>query len=460
MTEPLRNLDIEELVRLDTAHHLHPFTDYKALAAEGGSRIITRAEGVYLYDGHNNKIIDGMAGLWCVNVGYGRDDLAELAMQQMKVLPYYNTFFKTATAPSIELAAKVASKLPANFNHVFFANSGSEANDTQLRMVHHYWQCAGQPEKRFVISRENAYHGSTVAGASLGGMGPMHKQGGKLIPTIHHVMQPYWYKLGGDMTPEEFGLAAAKSLEDKILELGPENVGAFIGEPIQGAGGVIIPPSTYWPEINRICKKYDILLICDEVICGFGRTGNWFGLETFGIEPDLITMAKGLSSGYLPIAATGVSDRVANTIIENGGEFYHGYTYSGHPVACAVALRNIEIMEEEKLVENTRDVAGPHLAKRLAELADHPLVGEVRSVGLIGAIELVKDKKTRERFDPLGKVGTMCRDHFFKRNAIMRACGDTMVLSPPLVITPAEIDALIDVAKECIDATAKDIGVM
>ncbi|HBM14550.1 MAG TPA: aspartate aminotransferase family protein [Rhodospirillaceae bacterium] len=460
MTEIRRNLDVDELVRLDTAHHLHPFTDHKSLAAEGGSRIISRAEGVYLYDSSNNKILDGMAGLWCVNVGYGRDELADVAYRQMKELPFYNTFFKTAHAPSIELATKVASILPEGFNHVTFANSGSEANDTQLRMVHHYWQCAGRPDKRFVIARDNAYHGSTVAGAGLGGMGPMHKQGGKLIPTIHHVMQPYWYKLGGEMSREEFGLAAAKSLEDKILELGPDNVAAFIGEPIQGAGGVIIPPSTYWPEINRICKQYDILLIADEVICGFGRTGEWFGTNTFGIEPDLITMAKGLSSGYLPIAATGVSDRVANMIIDNGGEFYHGYTYSGHPVAAAVALRNIEIIERENLVQKTKMETGPYLAKKLEEIKDHPLVGEVRCIGLIGGIELTKNKQTREGFAPAGRVGTMCRDHFFKRNAIMRACGDTMVLSPPLIIKPAEIDELIGILRECLDATAKDLGIM
>ena len=460
MTEIRRNLDVDELVRLDTAHHLHPFTDHKSLAAEGGSRIISRAEGVYLYDSSNNKILDGMAGLWCVNVGYGRDELADVAYRQMKELPFYNTFFKTAHAPSIELATKVASILPQGFNHVTFANSGSEANDTQLRMVHHYWQCAGRPDKRFVIARDNAYHGSTVAGAGLGGMGPMHKQGGKLIPTIHHVMQPYWHKLGGEMTREEFGLAAAKSLEDKILELGPDNVAAFIGEPIQGAGGVIIPPSTYWPEINRICKQYDILLIADEVICGFGRTGEWFGTNTFGIEPDLITMAKGLSSGYLPIAATGVSDRVANMIIDNGGEFYHGYTYSGHPVAAAVALRNIEIIERENLVQKTKTETGPYLAKKLEEIKDHPLVGEVRCIGLIGGIELTKNKQTREGFAPAGRVGTMCRDHFFKRNAIMRACGDTMVLSPPLIIQPAEIDELVGVLRQCLDATAKDLGIL
>lgn len=460
MTEIKKNYNIEELKALDTAHHMHPFTDYKSLAAEGGSRIITRAEGVYLYDGHGEKILDGMAGLWCVNVGYGRKELAEVAYEQMLELPYYNTFFKTAHPPSIELAAKLSSLLPEGFDNVFFAGSGSEANDTALRMVRHFWALEGKPNKQIIISRKNAYHGSTIAGASLGGMSPMHKQAGLAISGIEHVQQPYWFGEGGDMTPEEFGLFAAKAVEDKILEVGAENVAAFIGEPIQGAGGVIIPPETYWPEINRICKKYDILLMCDEVICGFGRTGNWFGHNTFDIKPDVIQMAKGLSSGYLPISAVGVGPRLAKTLIEKGGEFYHGFTYSGHPACAAVALRNLEIIEREDLIGKVCNETGPHLEKRLAELAEHPLVGETRSRGLIGAIELCKNKKTRERFDPVGKVGTMCRDHFFKRNAIMRACGDTMVLSPPLTISIAELDDLFAVAKEAIDATAKDLGII
>jgi len=460
MIDMIRNYDIDALVESDTAHHLHPFTDHKGLHGEGGVRVITRADGVYLYDGHGQKILDGMAGLWCVNVGYGRKELAEAAYNQLLELPYYNTFFKTAHPPAIELADKVASKLPSHINRVFFANSGSEANDTNLRLVHHYWQCAGKPKKINIISRENAYHGSTVAGAALGGMKPMHKQGGGLIPTIHHVAQPYWFKNGGDMDPQEFGLKAAREVEAKILELGADTVAAFIAEPIQGAGGVIIPPDSYWPEIQRICREHDVLLICDEVICGFGRTGNWFGAETFNITPDLVTMAKGLSSGYLPIAASGVSDRIADTIMEHGGEFYHGYTYSGHPASCAVALANIAIIEREGLVEKVANETGPHLAKALRRFDDHPLVGETRSCGLIGAIELVRDKKTRARFEPDGKAGTICRDNFFKRNAIMRACGDTMVMSPPLIITTAQIDALMDVAAESLDAAAKELGVM
>ena len=452
-----RNYDKQRLNALDTAHHLHPFTDHKSFHAEGGARIITSAQGCWLTDADGHRILDGMAGLWCVNVGYGREELARVAYEQMMELPYYNAFFKTATPPVVELATKLAEVMPGKLNRVYFGNSGSESNDTMLRLVRWFWALQGKPYKKWIIGRHNGYHGSTVAGVSLGGMKPMHGQGDLPIPGIAHIQQPYWYGEGGDMSPEEFGLAAARELEKKILELGPHNVAAFIGEPIQGAGGVVIPPETYWPEIQRICREYDVLLASDEVICGFGRTGEWFGCQSFGVEPDLITMAKGLSSGYQPISALGVSDRIAEVLLDKGGEFYHGYTYSGHPVACAVALRNIEIIQNEKLVERTRNETGPHLAKALQALADHPIVGEVRSRGMIGAIELVKNKKTRERFANLGRVGTICRDHFFRRNAIMRACGDTMVMSPPLVATTEEIDTLLAVTRECLDATWAEV---
>jgi len=457
MTTIRRNYDKKRLNALDTAHHLHPFTDHKSFHAEGGARIITAADGCWLTDADGQRILDGMAGLWCVNVGYGREELARVAYEQMMELPYYNAFFKTATPPVVELSAKLAEVMPGNINRVYFGNSGSESNDTLLRLVRWFWSIQGKPYKKWIIGRHNGYHGSTVAGVSLGGMKAMHGQGDLPIPGIAHIQQPYWYGEGGEMSPEEFGLAAARELEKKILELGPHNVAAFIGEPIQGAGGVVIPPDSYWPEIQRICRQYDVLMACDEVICGFGRTGEWFGCQSFGVQPDLITMAKGLSSGYQPISALGVSDRMAEVILDKGGEFYHGYTYSGHPVACAVALKNLEILQEEKLVERTKTVTGPHLAKALESLADHPIVGQVRSRGLIGAIELVKDKTTRTRFRDLGKVGTLCRDHFFRRNAIMRACGDTMVVSPPLVISTAEIDTLIGIARECLDATWAEV---
>lgn len=456
MTEILNST--EQWQQLDREHHLHPFTDSKSLNAKG-SRVITRAEGIYLWDSDGNKIIDGMAGLWCVNVGYGRKELAEAAYRQMQELPYYNTFFQTTTMPATQLSALLAEVTPDGFNHAFFANSGSEANDTIVRMVRRYWDVMGQPKRKTIIARDNAYHGSTMAGASLGGMTYMHEQGELPIPGIEHIMQPYWYHLGGDLNPVEFGLKAAAALEDKILEIGADNVAAFIGEPIQGAGGVIVPPESYWPEIQRICEKYDILLIADEVICGFGRTGNWFGSETFGIKPDLMTIAKGMSSGYMPISAVMVGDKVATVLIEKSGDFNHGFTYSGHPVAAAVAIANIELLQQEKIVETVGSDTGPYFQKCLRELESHPLVGEVRGIGMIAAMELVKDKSSRTLFSPAGDVGSICRDHCFDNNLIMRATSDSMLLSPPLVITRSEIDEMLEKAKLCLDLTAQDVGI-
>lgn len=441
----------------DSRHHLHPFTDTKALAAKGGSRIITSAEGVYLTDSEGNRLLDGMAGLWCVNVGYGRKELAEAAHKQMLELPYYNTFFQSATPPSIELAEKLAEITPAGLEHVFFASSGSEANDTIVRMVRHFWNLEGRPEKKTFVSRVFGYHGSTMASASLGGMAAMHGQADLPLPGFVHVTPPYWYDHGGDLSPEDFGLQAAKAVEDKILEIGPETVAAFIGEPIQGAGGVIIPPDSYWPEIQRICREHDVLLIADEVISGFGRTGAWFASERYGIEPDLMTLAKGISSGYLPLSAVMVGERVSRTLVDEGGEFFHGFTYSGHPVACAVALENLRIIEEEGLVEKVRDETGPYLAERLQSIADHPLVGEARSIGLVGGVELVKDKATRARFEEVGEVGALCRDHCIANGLVMRAVRDTMMCSPPLTCEKAHIDELVEKLRKALDLTVKDL---
>ncbi len=442
---------------LDARHYLHPFTDFKALAGEG-SRIITRAEGVYLYDSDGRQILDGMSGLWCVNIGYGRDELAEAAARQMRELPYYNSFFKSTNPPAVELAALLAELTPPQFNRVFFTNSGSEANDTIVRMVRRYWDLLGEPGRSVIISRHNAYHGSTMAGASLGGMAAMHGQGGLPIPDIVHIEQPYWYENGVDLPPEEYGLRAARRLAEKIEQIGPGRVGAFIGEPIQGAGGVIIPPDSYWPEIQRICREYGILLIADEVICGFGRTGRWFGCEHFGIEPDFLTIAKGLTSGYQPLGGVMIGDRVAEVLIGRGGEFHHGYTWSGHPVACAVALANLAILRRERLVERVHDEIGPYLQRRWRELADHPLVGEVRGVGMLGALELVAHKGSRTFFRDRGAVGTLCRDHCFANGLVMRAVRDTMIIAPPFVITPGEVDELVTRARRCLDLTAADLG--
>lgn len=444
---------------LDNRHHLHPFTDHQGLRARG-SRIITRAEGVYLWDSEGNCYLDAMAGLWNVNIGYGRRELADAAHRQLLELPYYNNFFQTTHPPAIELAEVLAKITPAGFNNVFFAGSGSEANDTVVRMVRRYWDVQGQPDRTVIISRDNAYHGSTVAGASLGGMKPMHAQGGLPIPGIEHIMQPYWYGLGEDLSAEAFGLKAAQALEARILEVGPERVAAFIGEPIQGAGGVIIPPASYWPEIQRICRQYDILLVADEVICGFGRTGQWFGSDYYGIQPDLMAIAKGISSGYLPIGGVMLNDRVAEGLVHGGGEFFHGYTYSGHPAACAVALENIRLLQVEGIIDQVAEDTGPYLQACWAALAEHPLVGEARGVGFLGALELVKDKATRERFPGKGNVGLMCREHCFQNGLVMRAVGDTMIISPPLVMSRPQIDELVAKAHQCLDLTARDLGIL
>ncbi|MEM1299400.1 MAG: aspartate aminotransferase family protein [Pseudomonadota bacterium] len=445
----------EEYQAMDGAHHWHPFTDTADLASKG-ARVITEAQGVWLTDSTGNQILDGMAGLWCVNVGYGRQEIADAIAAQARKLPYYNTFFQSTHPPVAEFAEALCAQAPDHMNKVFFTNSGSESNDTVFRLARVYWDCMGKPSKKHFISRKNAYHGSTVAAASLGGMGVMHNQSGLPIEGIHHVNQPYWFGEGREsgMSPEEFALACAREVEAKILEVGAENVAAFIGEPIQGAGGVIIPADTYWPEIQRICREHDILLVADEVICGFGRTGAWWGCETLGIEADLMPIAKGLTSGYVPMGGVFISDRVAGPVMAHAGEFYHGYTYSGHPLACAAGLVNLRILHEEDLPERVGTDTGPYLAKRWATLADHPIVGEARTRGLLGALEIVADKETMARFPEDTGAGGLCREISVKGGLVMRAVGDTMIISPPLIITRDEIDTLVTRARAALDETA------
>jgi putrescine aminotransferase len=438
----------------DSAHFLHPFTDHKSLHKET-SRIITRAEGLYIWDSEGVRLLDMMAGLWCTAVGYGRRELADAASAQMMQLPFYNAFFKTATPPAVALAERLCQLAGPGFEHVFYASSGSEAVDSILRLARHYWVLKGKPAKKQIISRKYAYHGSTLAGASAGGMSDMHRQGGDL-PYYSQIMAPYWFGHRGNMDEAEFGLAAARALEQHIIELGADNVAAFIGEPIQGAGGVIIPPETYWPEIQRLCRQYDILLIADEVICGFGRTGQWFGSQTYGIQPDLMSLAKGLTSGYVPLSAVMVGDRVAETLIEEGGEFHHGFTYSGHPVCCAVAMANLDIIENENLIAHATSQGAKIKAALETALGDHPLVGQIRVKGLVGAIELVRDKTSREFFEPDQGVGMICRNHCFGNNLVMRAVRDTMIFSPALTIGDAEIDEFISLATRAIDLTLRD----
>jgi putrescine---pyruvate transaminase len=458
----------QDLQAADAAHHLHPFTDFKALAHKG-TRIITKAHNIYLTDSEGHQILDAMSGLWCVNAGYGRSELIEAATRQMSELPFYNSFFQTTTPPAIELAELLAEVTPPQFKHVFFTNSGSEGNDTIVRMVRRYWDVLDQPERSVIISRKNGYHGSTMAGASLGGMSGMHSQGGLPIPGITHIEQPFWFELerhqyaaplsaeAEKTARDAFGLKAAGWLEAKILEIGANKVAAFIGEPVQGAGGVIVPPDTYWPEIQRICNKYGVLVVSDEVICGFGRTGHWFGCERFGFEPDLMTFAKGVTSGYIPLGGVMVGARVAKVLIEQGGEFNHGYTYSGHPVACAVALANIKLLQRDDLISHVHNDVGPYLAEQFALLADHPLVGEQQSCGLMAAVQLVQDKTSGQLFPENRELGMLCRSHCFANGLVMRAVGDRMIVAPSLVITRTQIDEMMGLVRKCLDLTLQDI---
>lgn len=451
--------DTASLRALDAAHYMHPFTDHEALAAKG-VRVMVRGDGVYLWDSEGNKIFDGMSGLWCVNVGYGRTSMSEAVYRQMETLPFYNSFFNTTNVPAVRLAALLVELTPPQFNHVFFTGSGSEANDTNLRMVRRYWDLLGYKNRHTIISRYNAYHGSTLAGSALGGMAGMHEQAGT-IPGIEHIGQPNYFESGAGMSENEFGIVAAGWLEQKILEVGPDKVAAFIGEPVQGAGGVIIPPATYWPEIQRICDKYGILLIADEVICGFGRLGTWFGSELMQIQPDLMTFAKGVTSGYVPLGGVMVGDRVATVLREKGGDFNHGFTYSGHPVACAAALENLRILIEEKLVQQVAMQTGPYLKAKFATLADHPLVGFANSCGFVAGLNLVKVKAANihdcVQFDPSQAVGMICRGYLFNNGMIMRAVGERMIIAPPLVTTCAQIDEMIGKIRHCLDLTLADL---
>ena len=447
-----------QLQELDARHHLHGFTTHKTLRSSG-ARIITKADGPYIWDSEGNRILDGMAGLWTTNIGYGRRELADAAHAQMMELPYYNTFFKTSHPAVIELSRKLAEIAPEGLNNVMYGSSGSESNDTAIRLIRHYWVLKGEPKRRIIISRKNAYHGSTIAAGSMGGMSHVHQHSYPVYEGFRHVMDPYWFgeAFEGE-TPEALGRRAARALEEEILRVGPENVAAFAGEPVQGAGGVKIAPDTYWPEVQKIVDKYGILLLADEVITGFGRLGTWFGSEHYKIRPNIITFAKAATSGYLPLSGVIVDDRIVEALMNHNDDFNHGYTFAGHPVACAVALKNLEIMEAERLVPRVKEFTGPAMAKMLAKFKDHPLVGEVRSVGMMGAIELAANKRTRARFADPGRVGLICRDHFFREGFIMRAVFDTMVCAPPLTWTQEHFDEAEGVIRKALDMTLNDVA--
>jgi putrescine aminotransferase len=444
----------------DAEHHIHPFTPHPTLR-ERGVRMITGGKGVYLEDSEGNKILDGMAGLWCTQIGYGNDEMADVAAEAMRKLAYYNLFFMTSNPYATELAAKISEKAPGNISQILFACSGSEAVDSAYKLIKYYWNLKGQPQRKQFIAREGAYHGSTTVAASLSGLSGMHPQFDLPIEGIHHVgPTPCYNKYGEGLSEEEFTNKCVQAVEDKILEVGPENVAAFVGEPVMGAGGMLPPPEGYWKKMEAVCRKYGVLLWADEVICGWGRTGEWFGSQYYDIEPDVITMAKGLSSGYMPISAVGLGGDIAYEVANSEDEMVHGFTYSGHPVACAVALKNIEIMEREGLVGDAAQDRIEYFRKGIMSLTDHPLIGDVRHIGMLGALEMVKNKETRELFPEDLEIGFKCREHCFNTGLIMRHVGNSMILCPPLTISNNEIDELVEKALDALDLTAKEIGVM
>ncbi len=440
---------------IDIASHLHPYTDARRHESVG-PLVVTEAKGVTVTDDQGKIYIDGLAGLWCAALGFSEERLVQAATAQLRKLPFYHSFAQKAPLPTIELAEKLLEIAPVKMSKVLFANSGSEANDTVVKLVWYLNNALGRPEKKKIISRIKGYHGVTVAAASLTGLPVNHRDFDLPIKNILHAGCPHHYRFGEPGESEEdFAGRLAAELEQMILDQGPETVAAFIGEPVMGAGGVIVPPRTYWDKIQPVLKKYDVLLIADEVICGFGRTGEMFGCQTYDIKPDILVVAKALSSAYLPISAVLISDPLYQAIADNSakiGTFGHGYTYSGHPVPAAVALEALKIYEERDIVAQVRRL-GPRLQERLRGFADHPLVGEVRGVGLIAAVELVADRASKAPFEPPGKVGAYLVERVQAHGVLLRNLVDSIAFSPPLIITEDEIDALVDRFGRALDET-------
>jgi 4-aminobutyrate--pyruvate transaminase len=434
------------LANRDIATAIHPYTNLKAHEAEG-PLVISEGDGVFVRGEDGKMYLEGLAGLWCASLGFSERRLAEAAYRQMLKLPFYHTFAHKATDIGIELAEKLLSIAPVPMTKVFFVNSGSEANDTVVKLVWYYNNAVGRPNKKKIISRTKAYHGVTVASASLTGLANNHRDFDLPIDKILHVECPHFYRFGrpGE-TEEAFASRMADSLEQRILSEGPGTVAAFIAEPIMGAGGVLLPPATYWEKIQAVLGKYDVLLIADEVICGFGRTGEMWGTTTYGLKPDMITCAKALSSGYMPIGAVMVSEAIYAALVKQSekiGVFSHGFTYSGHPVTSAVALETLNIYEKDDILSHVRRMA-PRMQAGLRRFADHPLVGEVRGIGLIGAIELVRDKATKAPFDAAQAVGPFLAKRAHQHGLILRALGDSIAFCPPLIINEAEIDLMFE----------------
>ena len=442
--------------RRDLAYHLHPSTNLRQVETEG-PLVITRGEGVYVFDEQGNRYLEGMAGLWCASLGFSERRLAEAAYKQMLELPFYHAFAGKVPAIATELAEKLISIAPEGLARVLFANSGSEANDTAIKLVWYYNNALGRPEKKKIIGRQKGYHGMTVAAASVTGLAFVHGDFDLPRGRFLHAGCPHHYRSGkAGETEEQFAARLAAELDELIVREGPGTVAAFFAEPVMGAGGVIVPPATYFDRIQSVLRRHDVLFVVDEVICGFGRTGNMFGSQTYGLKPDILTCAKALTASYLPMSATLVSKPIYDVLVKQSdklGIFGHGYTYSAHPVPAAVALETLRIYEERDIVGHVRKV-GPRLRAGLRKLAEHPLVGEARGIGLIGALELVRDKATRASFDPKPSIGAFVVKRAQAHGAILRnMAGDIIAFSPPLIISEREIDELIDKTRVALDDT-------
>jgi 4-aminobutyrate--pyruvate transaminase len=461
MADPLHNeFPPDSIEAKDLKHLLHPTTNLAQHQANG-PKVLTRAEGAYIWDNQGNQYLEAMAGLWCTALGYGEEELARVAYEQMKNLSYNQLFGGKTNEASVLLAEKLKDMAPMDAGRVFFGLSGSDANDTQVKLMWYYNNSIGRPEKKKIISRMRGYHGVTVASGSLTGLPPFHKHFDLPIPGILHTDCPHYYRgQEGGESEAEFVDRIVGNLEALILKEGPETIAAFIAEPIMGAGGVVVPPAGYYQKVQALLKEHDILFIDDEVICGFGRTGRPFGAETFGIEPDTMSVAKAVSSAYLPLSAVLLPEFMYEAFTAMSaelGNFSHGFTYSGHPVCAAVALRNLELMEERDLFAHAARM-GEAMQDRLAQLGEHPLVGEVRGAGLIGAVELVADKETRAAFPASRGVGAYCMGRCEANGLISRAMGDTMALCPPLIISDAQIDEIFSKLELALNETLAWVG--
>ncbi len=439
----------------DIANVLHPYTDARS-HEQNGPLVITRGKGVRVWDDQGREYIETIAGLWCAALGFENERLVKAATEQMRKLPFYHAFTGRSHEPLVDLSEMLIERAPVPMGKVFFANSGSEANDSAVKMIWYYNNAIGRPQKKKIISRLKGYHGVTIAAASLTGLPANHKLFDLPIQGVLHTSTPHYYhNAEAGESEEDFATRMAADLEALILKEGPDTVAAMFAEPVMGAGGVIVPPATYFPKIQAVLKKYDVLLVADEVICGFGRTGNYWGTQTFGMQPDILTCAKALSSSFLPISAVMVSDKVFQGIADGSstiGTWGHGFTYSGHPVPAAVAIETLKIYDEMDIIGHVKRV-GPHLQAGLKRFADHPLVGEVRGVGIVAAVELVADKAARKNFDPAQKIGPRLVKLGEEQGLILRTLpNDSIAFSPPLIINEGEIDDMLDRFGKALDA--------